>query len=220
MNMSQGAVHIPPGLEYLSMINQLLIHQKSEYLEAFTGIETRNKYHIKNNLGQHIYYAREESDWFTRNYCGPTRPFHLRIFDSHKHEVIHLYRPLAGDNYNYSCSVQRIEVTLPPGHLVGTVEQDWSFHSQGFSVKNANGEFVLRIQGPCSGVSGWGDVNFDIISVDGSAKLGSITKQWSGFAREAFTDADDFRINFPMDLDVQIKAVVLGACFLIVSNSI
>jgi hypothetical protein len=125
MNMSQGAVHIPPGLEYLSMINQLLIHQKSEYLEgiytylqkispksyirlalAFTGIETRNKYHIKNNLGQHIYYAREESDWFTRNYCGPTRPFHLRIFDSHKHEVIHLYRPLAGDNYNYSCSVQ------------------------------------------------------------------------------------------------------------------
>jgi hypothetical protein len=73
---------------------------------AFTGIETRNKYHIKNNLGQHIYYAREESDWFTRNYCGPTRPFHLRIFDSHKHEVIHLYRPLAGDNYNYSCSVQ------------------------------------------------------------------------------------------------------------------
>ena len=33
--------------------------------------------------------------------------------------------------------------------------------------------------------------------------------------REAFTDADIFGINFPMDLDVRMKAVLLGACFLI-----
>lgn len=31
-----------------------------------------------------------------------------------------------------------------------------------------------------------------------------------------FTDADFFGINFPMDLDVRMKAVMLGACFLIV----
>lgn len=32
-----------------------------------------------------------------------------------------------------------------------------------------------------------------------------------------FTDADYFGITFPMDLDVRMKAVMLGACFLIVS---
>lgn len=45
-----------------------------------------------------------------------------------------------------------------------------------------------------------------------------ISKQWSGIAREAFTDADLFGISFPMDLDVKMKAVMLGACFLIVRS--
>lgn len=47
--------------------------------------------------------------------------------------------------------------------------------------------------------------------------MGKISKQWSGFAREAFTDSDHFGINFPMDLDVRVKATLLGALFLIVS---
>jgi hypothetical protein len=38
--------------------------------------------------------------------------------------------------------------------------------------------------------------------------------------REAFTDADYFGITFPMDLDVKMKAVMIGACFLIVSSHI
>lgn len=46
-------------------------------------------------------------------------------------------------------------------------------------------------------------------------EVGKISKQWSGVAREMFTDADFFGINFPIDLDVRMKAVMLGACFLI-----
>ena len=47
----------PPGLEYLTMIDQLIIKQKKEMLEAITavmgaGFETSNKYKIKNVLGQ------------------------------------------------------------------------------------------------------------------------------------------------------------------------
>lgn len=47
--------------------------------------------------------------------------------------------------------------------------------------------------------------------------MGKISKQWSGMLREMFTDADYFGITFPIDLDVRMKAVMLGACFLIVS---
>ena len=54
------------------------------------------------------------------------------------------------------------------------------------------------------------------MSGDGTTQVGKISKQWSGFMREAFTDADMFGISFPMDLDVKIKAVLLGAVFLIV----
>ena len=55
-------------------------------------------------------------------------------------------------------------------------------------------------------------------SADGATKVGKVSKQWTGFVREAFTDADNFGINFPNDLDVKMKAVLLGACFLIVSS--
>lgn len=34
----------------------------------------------------------------------------------------------------------------------------------------------------------------------------------SGFIREASTTADFFGISFPIDLDVGMKAVMLGAC--------
>lgn len=64
------------------------------------------------------------------------------------------------------------------------------------------------------------NMNFQVYSKDGETKVGKITKQWSGLAREAFTDSDYFGINFPMDLDVKIKAVLLGACFLIVSYAL
>ena len=56
------------------------------------------------------------------------------------------------------------------------------------------------------------------MSPDGSSKVGKISKQWSGFLKEAFTDADVFGINFPIDLDVRMKAVLLGACMLIDFN--
>lgn len=54
MNIPQGIPNCPPGLEYLTTIDQLLVKQKVELLEAITGFETNNKYTIKNNLGQKV----------------------------------------------------------------------------------------------------------------------------------------------------------------------
>lgn len=53
--------------------------------------------------------------------------------------------------------------------------------------------------------------------MDEKHRVGMIRKNWSGFAREIFTVSDTFGINFPRDLDVKIKAVLLGAAILIVS---
>lgn len=54
MNTPQGIPNCPPGLEYLTTIDQLLVKQKVELLEAITGFETNNKFTIKNNLGQKV----------------------------------------------------------------------------------------------------------------------------------------------------------------------
>lgn len=105
----------------------------------------------------------------------------------------------------------------PPGNKIGSIAQEWSILGPQFSIKNHNDETVLRIEGPCCTFSICGsDVDFKLLTVDGK-QVGKISKNWSGMARELFTDADFFGISFPMDLDVRMKAVMLGACFLIVS---
>ena len=43
-------------------------------------------------------------------------------------------------------------------------------------------------------------------------EVGKITKQWSGLGKEMFTDADNFGINFPMDLDVKVREHCFAAC--------
>jgi len=47
--------------------------------------------------------------------------------------------------------------------------------------------------------------------------IGRISKVWSGLIKEIFTDADNFGIVFPVDLDVNMKTLMLGACILIVN---
>lgn len=56
-----------------------------------------------------------------------------------------------------------------------------------------------------------------VTSPDNQHQVGKISKQWSGFVREYFTAADNFGVSFPMDLDVKLKATMIGALFLIVS---
>ncbi|NXT22911.1 PLS1 scramblase, partial [Syrrhaptes paradoxus] len=205
----------PPGLEYLTQIDQILIHQQIELLEVLTGFETNNKYEIKNVLGQRVYFAAEDTDCCTRNCCGPSRPFTLRIIDNLGHEVITLHRPLRCSSCCFPCCLQELEVQAPPGTPVGYVVQNWHACLPKFTIQNEKRMDILKIIGPCVVCSCCEDINFEVKSVDETATVGRISKQWTGFLKEAFTDADNFGITFPMDLDVKMKAVMIGACFLI-----
>ncbi|XP_043926691.1 phospholipid scramblase 1-like [Protopterus annectens] len=204
----------PPGLEYLAQIDQILIHQQVELLEAFTGFETNNKYEIKNNMGQRIYFAAEETDCCTRSFCGPARSFIIKIIDNIGTEVITLTRPFRCTSCLFPCCLQELEVQAPPGTVIGYVIQKCHPALPKFTIQNEKREDVLKIIGPWFACSCFGDVNFEVKSLDETSVVGKITKQWTGFVKEAFTDADNFGIQFPLDLSVKIKAVMMGACFL------
>uniref|UniRef100_A0A0R3SGH6 Phospholipid scramblase n=1 Tax=Hymenolepis diminuta TaxID=6216 RepID=A0A0R3SGH6_HYMDI len=85
-----------------------------------------------------------------------------------------------------------------------------------------NDNVLLRISGPhscyllCFPRLPFTDgLQFKIQSADCQAELGTIRKEWSGFMREMFTDADDFSVTFPPDLDSRVKALVISAVFLL-----
>lgn len=215
MPVPQGIIGCPPGLEYLTQIDQLIVKQKVEALELITGFETSNKYKVQNAMGQFLYDAKEKSGCCARQCCGPLRCFHLTIKDNTKREVIHLERPLNCVGCCFPCCLQEMTVTSPvTGEILGKIKQKWHPCLPKFEIQGASGEKILEMEGPFCTISCCKDVKFPIKGTDGQ-EVGKITKQWTGFVKEAFTDADNFGVTFPLNLDVKAKATLLGAVFLI-----
>nr|XP_055055001.1 phospholipid scramblase 1 isoform X2 [Misgurnus anguillicaudatus] len=202
---------VPPGLENLTQIDQILIHQK---IEAIIGFETYNQYEIKNSMGQIIYNAKEINDCCARDCYGSLRSFELKIKNNMDREVMHLIRPFRCTSCCCPCYLQEMEVQAPPGNTIGYISQDWHMFKPKFSIYDMSKTKVLSIEGPLCAISCCGDVDFEVQGKDGHP-VGRISKQWSGHIKEGLTDSDNFGINFPMDLDVRMKAVLMGACFLI-----
>ncbi|XP_042190584.1 phospholipid scramblase 1 isoform X2 [Callorhinchus milii] len=182
---------------------------------TLVGFETQNKYEVKNSLGQRIYFAVEESDFCNRMCCGANRAFTIKILDNVGQPIIQFTRPLACGFCCCPCCLNTMEVEAPPGNIIGYVTQEWHPFQPRFNVQDEKHETVLKIKGPCLAFNCFGDVGFEVVSLDESNIVGRITKQWSGLSREMFTDSDSFGIQFPMDLDVKVKAVLLGACLLV-----
>ncbi|KAL1469308.1 hypothetical protein MTO96_005008 [Rhipicephalus appendiculatus] len=109
-----------------------------------------------------------------------------------------------------------MQIHAPPGTIIGSLRQECTVVYPLFSVLDSKGNVTLQIQGPfCTTAVVCNDIVFDITTRDGKTKIGQITKNWSGILKETFTDIDNFTVVFPIDLDVRMKAVLLGAAFLI-----
>ncbi|XP_068135347.1 phospholipid scramblase 2-like isoform X2 [Hyperolius riggenbachi] len=204
----------PPGLEYLSQIDHILIHQQVELLEALTGYESNNQYEIKNSMGQRMYCAAEQNDCCTRNLCGPARSFVITIVDNMGREVNRLSRPYRCSSCWFPCCLQKMQVEAPPGTVIGHIKQNWNPCFPRFTIMNEMEEEVLKLYGPCIPLRCFFDTYFELKTLNKS-DIGRISKPWMDPVKETFTDVHFFGASFPMDLDVKMKAVVLGACFLI-----
>jgi hypothetical protein len=119
--------------------------------------------------------------------------------------------------------LQKVKVSMGDGTFLGEVTQKFNWCKPKLVVSDDAGNEVGKIVGPgcgdwccsCPGSCGC-DVKFHVQNPDGE-EVGEITKEWSGMLVEGFTDADTFGVNFPHDLNVRAKAMLLGAVFLIVS---
>jgi hypothetical protein len=58
-------------------------------------------------------------------------------------------------------------------------------------------------------------VSVSITPPGGGQRLGTIAKEFSGFAKELLTDADNFHCVFPADATPQQKLCLLSCVFLI-----
>jgi len=138
----------------------------------------------------------------------------MQILDNNQQEILHLERPLRCASCWTPCCLQEMTISSPPGTPIGYVEQQWHPFLPKFNILDDKKDVILKIEGPLCAFNFCGDVEFKVQTHDEN-EIGKISKQWSGLAKEAFTDADNFGIQFPLDLDVKAKACLLGAVFLI-----
>lgn len=222
MEMQQGFAGLPPALNYLASIDQLIVKQKKELLEILTGFETANKYEIYNNMKQQIFFVAEESSTMQRMCCAPNRAFQLHVLDNSSQEVAKFSREFACCKgccwcADGSCGWQ-IDIEAPLGHRIGYVRQRTSKCSPHYSIHDQRNTHLFTIWGPCcicQDVCCPEDVEFPITTPDLRKRVGCVAKQWRGCCAENWTDADTFSVTFPVDLPLESKVLMFGACFMV-----
>ena len=58
-------------------------------------------------------------------------------------------------------------------------------------------------------------VPFEVTSIENGSRVATITKLWAGCCRETVLDADNFGIEFYLNMSVEEKAMILATAFLV-----
>ena len=193
------------ALQNLAAASALMVKQQKEWGEILTGFETKNKYEVADHWGNPMFQAEEEGGSFatimTRFLLTALRPFTMHIFSTDGKGLLLLKRP-------FRFFFHELEVCKANGAPLGTVKRRFSILRRRYSVLDRHGNEIYQLFGPI--LHPW---TFQIKN-DG-IEYGKITKKWSGLLKEGYTDADNFGVMFPTEWNVRLKALFLGAVFLI-----
>jgi len=189
-------------MEALSSVNGLVVSQQKEWGEILTGFETKNRYMISDTLGNRVCTAAEEAgSTLLRLFLKALRPFTIAVLSEDGQVVLRVKRP-------FRFYFHRAEIVDSQGQSLGVIERRFSVLRRIYSVLDVSGHEVFQLFGPI--LHPW---TFQIKK--NGVEYGKITKKWSGLLKEGFTDADKFGVMFPAEWDVKLKALFLGAVFLI-----
>lgn len=160
---------------------ELYVKQEIEHLEVFTGFESQNRYSVRTPEGQQLLYAFEESGLLGRNVLSSHRPLTIHVVDRDNTNVITASR-------SFFWFLSHLHVSDGTGQRIGSMQRRFSFLTRKFDLKDASGRVVAEMRGPVFRP-------FTFMVYQQGQEIGRVTKQWSGLGREAFTDADTFKVE-------------------------
>jgi hypothetical protein len=172
-------------LETLAQANAIYVRQKFEIAELF-GFETRNRYQIQTEDGQQFGYCAEPKvgfgDAIMRQFFGHWRVFDIVGTDLDNQQVFRAHHP-------FRWFFQRLDVFGASDRPVGSLQQRFAWLNKKFDFLDTRGRVIMTMSSPF-----WRIWTFPI-QKDGR-DVSVIEKKWSGFSKEIFTDADNFRVRF------------------------
>ncbi|XP_059081534.1 phospholipid scramblase 1-like [Tigriopus californicus] len=216
---NNGNNQAPSGLELLTNAKKVLISQQVRWKDicsACTGCEVEKKYTIHGENGDAILWASETSGCGMRMCCGNDRSLQIGLTDFKSQEVFNLDRPLNCSGCCCSCCypscTQAMTVSMN-GLPIGTIRERATWVYPVLHIFDPVDQQIMKVRGPCCPISCGGDVEFFVTDTEGR-EIASIVKKWTGCAKEMI-EADNFSVEFKVDLGVKEKAVIVGAAFLI-----
>ena len=186
----------------LTQFEELTVQQEVEMLEAFTGFETQNRYSVSTPEGDKLLYAFEESGLIGRLFLKGHRPLTLHIVDEGSQTVMTARR-------KFFFFLSHLHVYDEHDRLLGSLQRRFSILKRRFTLSDATGGPIAEIVGPI-----WRPSTF--MMYRNGDEVARVTKQWVGLVKEAFTDADTFRVQQnTMGLHPDFAQLILAAAFAI-----
>ncbi|KAM3959880.1 phospholipid scramblase 2 [Aphomia sociella] len=202
-------------LHELTSVERLFITKRLRVKSVLFLRGKKNRFFVRTPHQELVYTVEEENSWWVGYFCYGLRPLQLRVTNSEGTEVMRINRPYACTTRVLPCQLQRIDVFAPPGHLIGTIEQQWTPVRPLYLIKDGDGVDLFLIRGPLITLSLFRDVQFHITRLDG-APVGDTCKRWQGLTHALFLApvTDRFGVTFERDLTVEMKALLLAATLL------
>jgi uncharacterized protein YxjI len=187
------------GIESLiSEHESFIIKQKKEWIEIFSGFETKNNYSITTEEGKEIGYIMEEGSGFLRIlkrfFLRSHRPFEITVLNQEGHRVLKLHR-----NFFFFFSDLYVEFE---NKKYGSIHRRFSLFTKKYSIQNNKSQEIFKLRSPF-----WKIWTFPIYN-NNSQQVGVITKKWQGLIKEAFTDSDAFLIKLNQEMSVEEKILL------------
>jgi uncharacterized protein YxjI len=187
---------------------RLSVRQRKRWMEILTSFDARNSYAVYDQDGNPVLNVEEQGKGFgnflKRVFLGTFRPFTSHVEDLGRQQtVITLRRP-------FRFYFHRLEVRDTDGTPIGAIRRRWTWFRRKYTVEGPGGEEVATLFGPF-----WRPWTFKILMPGSTEEVGLIQKKWSGLAKEMFTQADNFWIEFERVTDPKLRALFFSATVLI-----
>jgi uncharacterized protein YxjI len=189
--------------------HRLSVRQRKRWLEILTSLDARNVYVVYDEMGAPILNVEEQGSGFSsfmkRLFLQYMRPFTSKVEDlsTGGTHVLTLRRP-------FRFVFHRLEVMDANGTKLGAIQRKWTWFRRKYIVEGPDGQEVATLFGPF--FRPW---TFKVLLAGGTQEVGLIQKKWSGLLKEAFTQADNFWVDFGSVDDPQLRALLFSATALI-----
>ncbi len=185
----------------LTKYEELVVRQRVEHLEVFTGFETANRYTVSTPEGEQLLYAYEESGWLGRQFLKNHRPLTLHVIDNEGQTILSASR-------SFFWFLSHLHVHDSAGRPLGSLRRQLAFLKRRFVLEDPSGNPIAEVQGKLF------RPNTFMVYADGG-EVARVTKQWGGLMREAFSDADTFRVQLDRGRNQDFSLLVLATAFAI-----